>query len=160
MGLSEADANKWPPLLEQIATARLGTSMPSPSTSVDDRPLVRQIHQRQKLLSEDEIEQLIAAYRAGSTVYQLAKQFGCHRTTVSGCLKASGVQMRRTPLSHEQIEEAVRLYEAGLSCTKIGHKVGCSPDTVRSHLRQRGVVMRPASHRQESDVMVNRFTSS
>ena len=142
MGLSEWDAEKCSPLLEQVTAARLGTLAPSLSTPVDDRPMSKRIRQRQKRLSEDEIEQLVAAYRAGLTVYQLAKQFGCHRTTVSGCLKAGGVRMRRTPPSEEQIEEAARLYESGLSCAQVGQKIGCHPDTLRSRLRERGVVIR------------------
>jgi lambda repressor-like predicted transcriptional regulator len=85
---------------------------------------------------------LIVDYRTGLTVYQLAARFGCHRSTVSRCLKSNGVRMRLTPPSKEQIEEAVGLYESGLSLAKVGEKIGCNPDTLRLRLRERGVVMR------------------
>lgn len=115
MGLSEADADKWPPLLEEIAAARLAVATRPTAPVVDHPEYVTRLRHRQKRLAKDEIEQLMAAYRAGLTVYQLARQFGCHRTTVSACLKSQDTRMRRTPPSREQIEEAMRFYEDGFT---------------------------------------------
>jgi predicted transcriptional regulator len=33
-------------------------------------------------------------YEAGATVYELAAEFGCHRTTVAERLKKAGIVMR------------------------------------------------------------------
>lgn len=107
-----------------------------------DRAYATRIRQRQKRLDENEIERLIAEYRTGLTIYQLATRFGCHRTTVSECLKARGVQMRRRPLCEEQIREAIRLYQSGLSVAKAADQVGAKPETLRLRLIERGVQMR------------------
>ena len=112
----------------------------SPMTG--DREYATRIRQRQKRLDENEIERLIAEYRTGLTIYQLATRFGCHRTTVSECLKARGIQMRRRPLCEEQIIEAIRLYQSGLSVAKVADQVGAKSETVRLRLIERGVQMR------------------
>jgi len=104
----------------------------------DGRVVVTKIRRPQKYLDRDEIDHLIAEYRAGSTIYELAERFGCHRQTVSRHLKAHGVQMRLRPLTEEQIQEAVRLYESGLSLQGIGDQIGACKSTVRSKLVKRG----------------------
>jgi lambda repressor-like predicted transcriptional regulator len=109
--------------------------------------MVNQIRQRQKRLSGDEIAQLIAKYKTGSTTYELAAQFGCHRTTVSEHLKANGVRMRRKPLTEGQVDKAVRLHESGLSLAKVSQQIGADTETIRARLRKRGVVMRDAHYR-------------
>lgn len=144
MGLSEAHAEKWPPLLKQITLAKLGVPA---SPVVDDFTAVKKIRQQQKRLDEDEIGQLVAEYRAGSTIYGLAAKFGCHRTTVSEHLRTHGVQMRLRPLTEERIREAVRLYGSGLSSAKVGERVGATDKTVLARLRERGVVVRDAHDR-------------
>ena len=140
--LSEAHAEKWPVLLEQIATAKLSVAIQAAPPITDDREYATRIRQQQKRLDENEIERLIAEYRTGLTIYQLATRFGCHRTTVSECLKARGIQMRRRPLCEEQIVEAIRLYQSGLSVAKVADQVGAKSETVRLRLIERGVQMR------------------
>ena len=148
--LSEAHSNKWRPLLEQIALIKLGVAeAPAPPATSHYRAVTK-ISQRQKRLDEHEINQLIAEYKAGSTVYQLATRFGCHRTTVSEHLRLNGVQMRLKPLTEERIQEAVRLYESGLSAAKVGERVGANAATVLARLRERGVVIRDAHDRRTS----------
>jgi DNA invertase Pin-like site-specific DNA recombinase len=100
---------------------------------------LRQHHRR---LDDSEVEQLVAAYQAGSYVYELAEKFGCHRDTVSRRLKSRGVQMRGTALGKKQLDEAERLYASGLSYTEIGKRIGANRSAVRRRLRERGVVMR------------------
>jgi len=110
----------------------------------DKQMVVTKISQQQKRLDDTEIQLLIAEYKTGSTVYQLADKFGCHRTTVSECLKAHGVRMRLKRLTEKQINEAVRLYESGLSSANVGQRVGASPRTVVDRLRERGIPIRDA----------------
>jgi hypothetical protein len=99
-------------------------------------------------LQADEVEQLIAGYRAGATVYELGDRFGIERRTVSVILHRHQVPMRRRGLSSEQIDEAVRLYEEGWSLARIGERLGVYPTTVLARLRERGVKMRDTRGRE------------
>jgi DNA-binding CsgD family transcriptional regulator len=75
-------------------------------------------------------------------VYELAKEFGIDRHTVSIRLKQQQVIMRLQPLAVEAVNEIVRLYESGLSMAKVGERVDVSADSVLNYLRSRGVETR------------------
>lgn len=139
--LSELDVKKCTMLAQQIAKARLGAAEPLPPTS-EKYKCTRGNRQRQKQLGDAEISRLVARYRAGATVYELANQFGCHRTTVSDHLKARGVKMRMTPMGEAEIDRAVDLYASGLSLEQVGRALGVDGETVRQRLLERGIVMR------------------
>ena len=49
-------------------------------------------------------------YLEGATVYELAEEFGCNRTTVSERLKRAGIVLRLGPPSSQVIDEIVRRY--------------------------------------------------
>ncbi len=102
-------------------------------------PTRRQAHRR---LRPDEIRELVAGYQAGSTVYELARQFRIHRTTVSDLLKQEGVLLRLAPLSPAQVGRIINLYGEGLSLVNVGTEIGCSPDTVSKVLKDSGVERR------------------
>jgi len=53
-----------------------------------------------------EIDELVAGYKAGATVYQLAERFRIHRATVSLLLERQCVPRRNRPLSPAQIDHA------------------------------------------------------
>jgi hypothetical protein len=72
-----------------------------------------------KRLKPQEIDELIAAYRAGTNVYKLGEPFGITRQTVSALLKRHGAQIRKRGLTGDEIDEAVRLYKQGWSLTRI-----------------------------------------
>ena len=109
-------------------------------------PLTRRPERRApgtaRQLEADQVQELIAGYRVGATVYELGNQFGINRRTVSAILRRQGVEMRRRGLSPEQVEEAVQLYESGWSLARIGDKLGVDAGTVRARLRERGMRMR------------------
>lgn len=128
-------------------TSTVLQSQDSGDTAEAQQPIVRGLKQYQKILSPQEISELITAYQSGLTTYQLAKQFGCHRNTVSLHLKSNGIKIRNRPLSETQIDEAVRLYESGLSCVKIGKIIGADDTTILKRLRERGVRLRGAHKR-------------
>ena len=94
MELSEAHTEKWPHPLGHVRLAQSGVPASPMSPLIDDRSMINRIRQRQKRLNKDEITQLIAGYQAGSTTYELAAQFECHRNTVSRHLKRHGVVIR------------------------------------------------------------------
>ena len=133
--------------MERTAEAR-SKLLSSVSPTTDAYKPTRKSRQRQKRLDETEIDRLIAGYRTGSTVDQLAARLGCHCQTVTHCLKAQGVRIRSKSLSAEQIQETVRLYEAGLSSAKVGERIGSTDSTVLARLRERGVVIRDAHDRR------------
>jgi predicted HTH domain antitoxin len=146
--LSEADADKWPPLLQQVALAKSGTSRRAgPSIADSYESAVSRLRQQQRHLSDDEISLLVATYRAGSTIAELAAQLECDRKTVTRYLKLQCVEMRIRRLTEVQIDEAVRLYESGMSLAKVGRLIGTVPKTVRSRLLERGVQLRTLSTR-------------
>jgi IS30 family transposase len=93
-------------------------------------------------VSPEERSELVELYRSGKNTYELARQFGVHRVTVSRTLKQAGVEMRYQGLSAEQIAEAVNLYKAGNSLARIGEHFGVDHGTVWRQLRKRGVKMR------------------
>ncbi len=100
-----------------------------------------------KQLNADQVQQLIAGYTGGASVYQLAKYFGIDRRTVSEILHSHQVPMRRRGLSAEQVDEAVRLYEDGWSLARIGEYLSVDPTTVLNRLRERGIPTRDAQGR-------------
>ena len=137
--LSVADAGKWVSLLN---AALIGEKRPKVADSGQDTREVTTIRQKQTRLGGAEIEQLAQRYKDGATVYVLAKEFGCNRTTVSNVLKRHGVTLRMKPLTAEQVDEAAVLYRQGLSLARVGKQLGVSARTVQLRLRGRGVVMR------------------
>jgi len=105
----------------------------------------KQIHRR---LRPPEIDELVASYRAGATVYQLANEFQIHRATVSLLLERQRVPRRNRPLSPAQIEKARMLYATGQSLAKVGSVLGCDANTVRLALVRVGVRMRDCQGRE------------
>ena len=93
-------------------------------------------------LSPEQVQRLVQGYRAGKTVYELAAEHRCHRTTISKALKQQGVTLRRVKPSDSQINVMVHLYSNGLSLATIGQQLGFDGMTVRKYLLQRGVRMR------------------
>lgn len=61
--------------------------------SYDLNSTVKTITQQQKTLSETEIKIIILKYQQGKSTYELAKEFGCHRATISKALKDNGIEV-------------------------------------------------------------------
>jgi hypothetical protein len=98
--------------------------------------------QLQNRLSPEQIDQLIAAYRAGDTQKELATTFHIAKTTVAAHLQRAGV-LRPRSLSPDQVTEASRLYREGASLSQLGEHFHFDPKTVWSALRKAGVSIRP-----------------
>lgn len=97
---------------------------------------------RAKWLNATELACLVERYHAGATVYELAAEFGVHRTTISQRLKTAGVQMRLQPLTAKQVATTAALYGTGLSLADVGQQLGVDASTLHQALRQHGVEMR------------------
>jgi DNA-directed RNA polymerase specialized sigma24 family protein len=132
VALSAADSNKWLLLKE----GHLERRTPEVITS-SDYQLLGSIRQRQRRLTEAQVVEIATKYEAGATVYDLATEFGCRRTTVAERLKKAGIVMRGQSPTPDVIDSIVHLYESGLSFQEVGKQLGYCSNTVRSCLRKR-----------------------
>jgi len=106
----------------------------------------KQFHHR---LRSEEIDQLIAEYRSGVKVKELAIRFQISRGTVIEHVKrAGGVRHRYPALLPEEIAEASGLYQSGHSLVVVGKHFGINASTVRSALLKAGVKMRDCHGRE------------
>lgn len=128
------------------ALERLRRKLPDPTTPVPLRA-ERPKPGRARQLGADQIQELIAGYLGGQTVYQLGARFGIERRTVSEILHRNNVPMRRRGLSPAQIDDAIHLYQLGWSLARVGRHLGVDPTTVLTKLRQRGIPTRGAHGR-------------
>ncbi|TVT62481.1 hypothetical protein FNH05_00920 [Amycolatopsis rhizosphaerae] len=130
--------------LEQLREKLPRINAPEPPSTKRDRP------RRVRQLTDEQIQQLIAAYRSGATVYDLGEQFGIERRTVSNILHRREVPMRRRGLSPEQVDDAIHLYNLGWSLARVGRHLGVNHTTVLTRLRERGVPTRDSQGRPRS----------
>lgn len=122
--------------LEQLREKLPNLDTPELTPTKRDRP------RRARQLGDDQIQQLIAGYQSGSTVYELGDRFGIERRTVSNILHRHGVPMRRRGLSPEQVDDAIHLYNLGWSLARVGQHLDVDHTTVLNKLRERGVPTR------------------
>jgi hypothetical protein len=57
-------------------------------------------------------------------MWELALEFGCHRTTIAGRLTMAGIAMRCQSPTFDAIDSLVRLYASGLSLLEVGKQLG------------------------------------
>jgi DNA-binding transcriptional ArsR family regulator len=129
------------------------------------RPRPRATCPRQlKLLTAAELNRLVAGYRRGATVYELADQFGIRRATVAEHLKRHGVTMRYQSSTQADVDDMVRLYQAGLSLVAVGERLDFAARTVLRHIQLRGVQTRDFHGRCAINLSIHRdatvFTDS
>ena len=141
-GPIHADSNKWLLLRE----SHLEKQAPEVITSPDYR-LYGPISQRQRRLTGAQVVEMAAKYEAGATVYELAAEFGCHRTTIAERLKKAGISMRGQSPTPEAIDSMVRIYVSGLSLLEVGKQLGFCANTVRNCLRERHIPARDTHER-------------
>lgn len=132
------------PQVEALET--LVRKLPDPTEPA--RPSIeRPKPRRARQLDADQVQELIAGYQAGATVYELGARFGIERRTVSNILKRHDVPMRRRGLCPEQIDDAIHLYNLGWSLARVGVHLGVDHTTVLTKLRERGVPTRDSHGR-------------
>ncbi|WP_228003234.1 hypothetical protein [Nocardia australiensis] len=122
----------------EVLRRKLPDPTPAPAPLPTDRPRPRRARQ----LGTDQVQELIAGYKSGETVYQLSARFGIERRTVGEILHRHDVPMRRRGLSPEQTDDAIHLYNLGWSLARVGQHLGVDPTTVLAKLRQRGIPTR------------------
>ena len=55
---------------------------------------ILQYREKQKWLTPSEIQEIAGKYNNGSTTYELAEEYGCHRSSISHALKSVGITPR------------------------------------------------------------------
>ncbi|MFT4035575.1 MAG: sigma factor-like helix-turn-helix DNA-binding protein [Patulibacter sp.] len=99
-------------------------------------------------MKPSEIDELIAAYRAGASMVELGRKHGIHHQTVRAHLRRRGEPVRTRGLEAKYLDEAIRLYEDdGLTLLEIGQRLGASQSAVRRALARKGVTIRPQGRR-------------
>ena len=101
-------------------------------------------------LNPQQVGRLVERYREGSTVYDLASEFGVARTTVSKQLKAAGVNLRCGPLSEAEIARATELYLTGVSLVAVGAQLGRHHSGIWRALKAAGIPRRDFHGRERS----------
>jgi hypothetical protein len=94
-------------------------------------------------LRQDAVDELVEAYRAGATVFDLAARFSIDRKTVGAHLRRRGVDTKLPGLHPDDVPAAAELYRSGWSLIGIAEKFGTSGNTVRRCLLEAGVELRP-----------------
>ncbi|MGH3996501.1 MAG: hypothetical protein ACRDTJ_03440 [Pseudonocardiaceae bacterium] len=126
------------PQVEALET--LLRKLPAPTTPAP--PVGRPKPRRARQLDADQVQELIAGYQAGATVYELGARFSIDRRTVSNILRRHDVPMRRRGLSPAQIDDAIHLYHLGWSLARVGQHLDVDHTTVLTKLRERGIPTR------------------
>ena len=93
-------------------------------------------------MDPSEIDDLAEAYKAGTSIKDLAGEFEVDRSTILKYLQGMDIQRRRPALDSEQCKEVCRLYQGGLNSSEIGQIFNVSPDTVLRALRRARVRIR------------------
>ena len=117
---------------------------PAPGQARDAPPPAAQ-HRTQGRLRAHDVDALVAAYRAGATIKELAEQFDIARTTVMAHLDRRNVQRRATAKEWDDdaLSGAARSYANGYSLAHIADQFGVDPKTVANRFRRAGVPIRP-----------------
>jgi hypothetical protein len=132
--LSDADQNKQLQVLQAVRAVIEERTIRSESNDVPRKAIVQAQHR----LTQAEIEQIAAEYRAGGTLPQIAKCRGINRETARLALTRAGEPIRdRGMLSPSMLEEALRLEAEGWSLNKLGARFGIDPKTMKKRLTER-----------------------
>lgn len=114
--------------------------------SYDETAVIRVITQKQRHLSKSEIDQIIELYSEGASTYELASQFGCHRSTISRALKNAGVEVSHKASSREALTQRVlEMYANYMKPADIGKELNINVTTVRKILHDNDVRIRNSS---------------
>ncbi|WZH35579.1 MAG: helix-turn-helix domain-containing protein [Microbacterium enclense] len=80
------------------------------------------------------LEQVMADYRTGLSVYAIADKYGIHRQTVTNHLVEAGVTLRRT-ITNAERQRARELYDSGAYIKDIAKVLRRNPATIAKIVR-------------------------
>ncbi|TVT20703.1 hypothetical protein LWP59_33840 [Amycolatopsis acidiphila] len=101
------------------------------------------VYRIQRQLRPDEVAQMVAQYRAGATMQDLADRFDVHRTTILKRLQTLGITTRFSKLEPDEVREAAELYRSGWTLDNLAKKYRVASSTVRAYFLADGVALRP-----------------
>lgn len=148
MDLSETYSNNYSIIREYVKGNKPTPVKPTIDPSITDlsydpNSTVKTITQQQKFLSELETQTICKKYQEGSSVYELAAEFGCHRRTVSDVLKRNGVTVsHKATEKPELVKRVIELYAEMKTPKEVGAIVGLEQGTVRQVLKENGIHIR------------------
>lgn len=92
----------------------------------------------------DEVDELVAAYKAGDGLEELAERFGVHRTTVRAHLERGKIERRTasTAWDHAALTAAAH-YASGESLAAVAVRFGVDPSRVANRFRRAGIAIGP-----------------
>lgn len=113
------------------------------NTPYNPNCIVKTIKQQQKNLSELEIQTICKKYQSGSSSYELAKEFNCHRSTITAALRRNGIEVsHKATTKPELVKRVIELYAEMKTPKEVGAIVGITGDTVRRILKENGIHIR------------------
>ncbi|MEV6768778.1 hypothetical protein AB0N05_09155 [Nocardia sp. NPDC051030] len=139
--------------LQKLETTRAKIDAGRPSGLPRRRKQQRADHPREprkieRRLTTTTVEELIQAYRDGTSTAQLAAHYGISKTAVLTMLTNREVPRRYQSMTTADIDHADLLYLAGHSLVSCSKLTGFPASTIRDALRERGTPMRPAGGRR------------
>ncbi|MBI2798367.1 hypothetical protein HYX70_03685 [Candidatus Saccharibacteria bacterium] len=104
----------------------------------------RRVRQHQRRLTPAEIDLLVASYKSGSTLVQLAEEFGINRATARAHLERRGVARRETAqaLTADEVKIIAEMYEQRVPTEVIAGEFGVHAATIRRALKRVSVELR------------------
>jgi DNA-directed RNA polymerase specialized sigma24 family protein len=131
--------------IKEYHTTTVNTDVDPSVTDSSYNPdsVIKTITQKQKTLSEAETRTIITKYQQGKSTYELAKEFGCHRATISRALKDNGIEVTNQCAKKKVLAEMImQMYSEWYKPQEIGEALGVSADTVRRILHDNNVYIR------------------
>lgn len=130
-------------LQRRLAQLRL-----EPPVGAHSAPLAATTRNVRARLGRDQIERLLASYRAGVTTTRLMEEYGISKTAVLALLRSGDAEIRRQALEAEDIAAATQMYKSGAALATIEQRLKLPRETVRRALLATRVQMRPRGGRQ------------
>ncbi|MEV6102311.1 hypothetical protein [Nocardia sp. NPDC051981] len=137
----------------ETTRAKIDTGPSSPLPRRHKKPLAdrprepRRIEQR---LGPATVEELLHAYRDGTSTTQLAARYGISKTAVLNLLTNRNVSRRFQSMTTNDVDHVERLYLAGHSLASCSRLTGFPASTIRDALRERGTPMRAPGGRHRA----------
>lgn len=148
VGLSETYSNNYKIIRDYVknhASTPVNSDVDPAITDQSYNPdyIVKSIKQQQKNLSELEIQTICKKYQSGSSSYELAKEFNCHRSTITATLRRNGIEVsHKATTKPELVKRVIELYAEMKTPKEVSSIVGINEGTVRSILHDNNVYIR------------------
>lgn len=145
VGLSEINSKNYDIILGKVKSTPITPVTNSSMSEYSDSTynIKTEIKQQQKHLSNKEISEIVVKYSSGISTYELAKEYGCHRRTISDNLKKQGIKVTNQLMERKGVVELVmQMYSEYCKPDDIAKAVGINVDSVRKILKENNVYIR------------------